>query len=410
MEPSCAEDRMPRQPIVSCLTAGSAFRFRSALVLIALLASAPGRARAQGAPAPTQNATAGAAVFGEKGCTKCHAVSGQGAGTLGPNLRVTSHERRFEDLAASLWNHLPQMSERMAATGIDRPRLSPREAGDLIAFLYTLDYFDAPGDSANGRALFSSKGCIFCHQIGGTGGVVGPDLDHVGARGAPIEIATAMWNHGPAMSEEARSRGIPRPRLDGTELADLIAYLEAVAHGTQDQAMHLLPGRADRGRELLAEKGCVDCHGEPGAGGRLAPDLARAGRAGNLIDFVAAMWNKAPAMLVAIERQGGELPRLESGEVADIVAYFYSVQYFVGSGDQSGGRRLLERKGCLDCHRAEKAGVLEDRSSVQVPAAVVAALWNHVTAAEESIAESSWPLFDGAEMADLMAYFRTGIP
>ena len=396
---------MLRRTFLSCLTSGSVFRFAVALGLLALLGSTPGAARAQRPPAPTQNATAGAAVFGEKGCTKCHTVSGQG-GTLGPDLRVASHARTFEDLAASLWNHLPQMSARMAEVGIDRPRLSSQEAGDLIAFLYTLDYFDGPRDTANGRSLFTDKACILCHQIGGVGGVVGPNLDHMGVRGAPIEIATAMWNHGPAMSEAARARGIPRPRLSGTELADLIAYLESAERGGQDAAMHLLPGRADHGEELLTEKSCVDCHGEPGDGGRTAPDLARAGRAGDLIDFVAAMWNKAPAMLAAIDRDGGEFPRLESGEVADLVAYLYSVRYFAGAGTESRGRKILEQKGCLVCHTPDHAGAIGNETDVRLPAAVVASLWNHVATAGEPAAGASWPLFDGAEMADLMAYFR----
>ncbi len=377
----------------------------STCIAACLLLVPQGSILAQAPPEPAVNASAGARVFGEKGCVKCHAVDGRG-GVEAPDLAQNPKLRSFYDLASDMWNHGPEMVRKMEERGIRRPRLTSQEAGDLIAFLYTLDYFDPPGDPEAGQAVFTEKKCALCHQVGGVGGVIGPDLSRLAQTPSPIRVAAAMWNHGPAMSEAARARGIPRPRLSGTELADLIAYLESAERGGQDAAMHLLPGRADHGEELLTEKSCVDCHGEPGDGGRTAPDLARAGRAGDLIDFVAAMWNKAPAMLAAIDRDGGEFPRLESGEVADLVAYLYSVRYFAGAGTESRGRKILEQKGCLVCHTPDQAGAIGNATDVRLPAAVVASLWNHVATAGEPAAGASWPLFDGAEMADLMAYFR----
>lgn len=359
----------------------------------------------QDLPAPTQNAIAGAAVFGEKGCVRCHSVSGEG-NSLGPDLRAAAGARSFEDLTAALWNHLPQMAGRMEELGIERPVLSNREAGDLFAYLFTMGYFDERGDPARGGVTFREAGCIRCHQVRGVGGVVGPLLDGLAETAAPIEVAAAMWNHGPAMLEAAAERNIPRPALSGAQLRDLIAFVRGDAGNTPDRSVVLLPGDALEGRAVLDERECVACHGPPGAGGGSAPDLAGIGRGLSLIDFVAAMWNKAPVMIAALRRTDRELPRLEAHELADIVAYLYSVNYFSGGGSAVRGRTLVRTRGCVRCHQEAD---LAARPGLDHPASITAALWNHLSragAAGEAGDADGWPTFTGREMGDLMAYFQ----
>ena len=139
-------------------------------VVIALsLVTAPGEAWTQPLFSPTQDPLAGSRVFGAKGCVKCHAVNGVG-GKVGPDLGRLPRPRSFYDLAAALWNHAPRMAERMRELGIARPQLDARETGDLVAFLFTLDYFDPRGTPEVGRRLFTEKRCIACHQVGGVGG------------------------------------------------------------------------------------------------------------------------------------------------------------------------------------------------------------------------------------------------
>ncbi len=401
---------MPKSGTEACARWVRAVRRTLSLSLVLTLGPLSGRA--QDLTTPTQNATAGAAVFGIKGCVKCHAVSGLGE-SLGPDLRLAARARTFQDLSATLWNHFPQMVERMDELGIERPGLNPREAGDLVAYLYTLDYFGLPGDAENGRDIFSEKKCVMCHQVGGIGGVVGPDLDYIGGRGVPIEMATAMWNHGPAMSEAARARGIDRPSFTGAELNDLVAYFESASSATPDEDVHVLPGRAGEGKRVLTEKGCLNCHGVAGAGGRLAPDLADRERSGSLTDFVAAMWNKAPAMLAAIEKRGGYFPELRPEEVADLVGYLYSVRYFSGSGSPGEGQTLIRQKGCTGCHSFEGRGGdaapdLSEATGLALPASVMAALWNHAVVALPTPEQpaAAWPSFTGTEMTDLMSYFQ----
>jgi mono/diheme cytochrome c family protein len=213
----------------------------------------PVRAAAQVGEEVTQNPIAGSHIFGSKGCVKCHSINGLG-GTVGPDLGRNAHWHSFYELAAAMWNHLPTMGARMRELGIARPTLSPGEAADLMAFLFTLNYFDPPGDVEAGKRLFREKKCVVCHQVGTYGGVIGPSLDQLSRYGSPILVAAAMWNHGPKMMELMREKGIERPTFSGSELTDLISYLESVAPPPLEGALYVLPGSAEEGRVLFTEK------------------------------------------------------------------------------------------------------------------------------------------------------------
>jgi mono/diheme cytochrome c family protein len=277
-------------------------------------------------------------------------VNGVG-GQVGPDLARIPRSRSFYDLAAAMWNHFPRMAERMRELGISHLQINPQETGDLVAFLYTLNYFDPAGNPETGKRIFLKKQCVVCHQVGGTGGVVGPNLDLLKQYGSPIYVATAMWNHGPAMAEAMRARGIERPTFKGTELIDLIAYLKSVSPEPAEEPLYVLPGRADEGRELFVEKGCRVCHSVGGRGGRLGPDLGERGVHRSLTEFAAAMWNKTPAMIQAMKAERISVPQLRAEEMADLVAYLYSVQYFGERTEPREGRKLVTEKGCLQCHR-----------------------------------------------------------
>ncbi|HSG82426.1 MAG TPA: c-type cytochrome [Gemmatimonadota bacterium] len=383
----------------------------SSLVAAVLLLSASQPTWAQERWALTQNPLAGSQVFGSKGCVKCHSVNGLG-GKLAPDLGAISERRSLYDLAATMWNHLPRMQQRMRELGIERPRLSDREAGDLVAFLFTLDYFDPPGDPAVGERLFDEKRCVVCHQVGVHGGVEGPSLDHLGQYGSPILVAAAMWNHGPGMQAMMEKKGIERPTFSSTELANLISYLESVSPPSLAGPLYVLPGNANEGRVTFAEKGCAECHSARGLGGREAPDLARREVSWDLTQFAAAMWNKAPGMTARMTSRGIQVPQLGAGEMADLVAYLHSLHYFNESGDAQAGRRLLSSSGCLTCHSldgqgASAAGNLNEIMQMVSPAQVISALWNHAayTEAADSL-PVPWPLLSAEQMADIAAFLQ----
>lgn len=382
----------------------------SGLFLCALLGAVP--ARAQVPSGVTHNPLAGSRVYGSMGCPACHSVRGYG-GDDAPDLAAVHEPRSFYGLAAAVWNHLSRdLAGMKAAEGTGR-RLDRDEAGDLIAFLYALGYFDREGDPERGRRLFEVKNCIECHQVGGRGGIVGPSLDYLRLFGSPIQVASAMWNHGPAMLEEQRARGIDRPTFQPSEFVDLVAYLEATSPGVPDRSLYVLPGLARQGRQLFRSKNCIQCHGRPGTGGGVGPDLASRSRGRGLLEFAAAMWNHQPAMLDEARTRDLEIPRLDPAEMADVIAYLYSVRYLPGAGSAAGGAAVIRRRGCLSCHAlaGRGAGEAEDLSRAvgrDTPASVIAALWNHLPAArEDDTPPGAFEPLTEAEVADLAAYFES---
>ncbi len=219
---------------------------------------------------------AGAQVFSQKQCGKCHTVRGAG-GSAGPDLSKAQTGTSFFDVGAALWNHLPRMTARMREQGIERAKLTPAEAANLVAFIFTAQYFDESGDRARGATLFRSKSCATCHSVGGQGGKEAPALDPMKRANSPVIVAAGMWNHAPKMTEVFNKRRMTRPMLDGQELLDIIAYIVATSKDTSTETQQVIPGTPDRGRVLFAEKRCAACHAVAGHGAKIGPDLGRAG-------------------------------------------------------------------------------------------------------------------------------------
>jgi mono/diheme cytochrome c family protein len=373
----------------------------------ACLAVASRATAAQEPTTPAQNVAAGARVFGEKGCSGCHAINGVGA-TVGPDLGRVGGVASAYGFAALMWNHLPAMASRMRTTGTAAPRVTPWEAADLVAFLFWAGYTSPRGDTTAGRRLFSEKRCIMCHQTRGIGGVIGPRLDGLSAQ-SPIDVAAAFWNHAATMEREMRERRIARPTITGQELGDLLAFLGSGPSSAEAGAVNVLPGNAAAGRELFRTKACVQCHRIGGEGGTRGPDLGAVPRR-DPTAFAAAMWNKGPGMMQAMRAAGIAVPQLSGAEMADLVAYLGTLQYLAGEGAASRGRERLRSAGCLACHGlggpgASGAGDLAGRSGLGTRAAVLAALWNHV-ALPESVLSGNWPTLEPGAVADLVAYFE----
>jgi mono/diheme cytochrome c family protein len=380
-------------------------------VVAACMLAAPGAVWAQLVYSPSQDPMAGARVFATKGCEKCHSINGVG-GKIGPDLAKSTRPHSFFDVATALWNHLPKMSDRMKQLGITRPQLTATEAGDLIGFLYTLNYFDPPGDAAAGRKVFTDKKCVACHQVGGAGGTVGPKLDSLKQFASPMYLASALWNHGPAMAEAMKAQGIERPTFTAQELRNLSAYLAPATARGADVPLYVLPGRPELGRTLFSEKGCVQCHKAGGVGGDVGPDLVAMGARRSPVEFAAAIWNKAPAMTKAMASQQIKVPQLTAEEMADLVAYLYSVRYFASGGSIPRGWVVASNKGCLNCHgvsgeRGKPASDLTRAKGLDSSAAVIAALWNHAVVTPTIAGKKvPWPTFNANEMADLVTLIQ----
>ncbi len=171
----------------------------------------------------------GRVLFRQKGCEQCHGRGGRGSAN-GPDLREATQRLRVSEIAGQLWNHSSRMASAMEQRGIGFPRFAETEMADIIAFLYYLRYYETEGDIREGERLFVGKGCATCHpRDGGTS--LGPDLATSQVIRTPLGLATAMWDHAPAMYDQVQTLQTEWPRFDGDEMRDLSVYLRSLVEG-----------------------------------------------------------------------------------------------------------------------------------------------------------------------------------
>jgi mono/diheme cytochrome c family protein len=83
---------------------------------------------------PPGSEARGQVLLLKKGCLKCHAFFGEGAG-VGPDLsRSTVYDSPL-DWATGVWDHAPKMRAKAEQLGTEYPRFEADEMVDLVAFL-----------------------------------------------------------------------------------------------------------------------------------------------------------------------------------------------------------------------------------------------------------------------------------
>jgi mono/diheme cytochrome c family protein len=270
------------------------------------------------------DARAGERLFTAKGCAQCHAVGGAG-GTVGPALDSLKRLNSPVLVAAAMWNHGPRMAEAMKARGIERPTFDGRELLDIVAYIVTTARDTGgnteqviPGTPERGKRLFTEKGCVTCHAVGGRGGKVGPDLGRTGHPASLTVFAARMWNHAPAMSGRLKERGPEIPLLSGQDMADLLAYLYDVRYFESSPSPR-------RGEQVLRDRGCLDCHAVRGKGGKAGADLATSKVVATPASLIAGMWNHGRLMEAQAGKAQKPWPVLTGQDLADVAAYLGSL-------------------------------------------------------------------------------------
>lgn len=266
------------------------------------------------------------------------------------------------------------------------------------------------GDPFRGRELLSEKLCVQCHSVWGQGGAVGPDLSTAVTDKKWLDVVGDFWNHTPRMIDAMGRRGYSWPRLDRTEMADLLTYLYYLRLFDE-------PGNATRGSTIYAQLGCASCHslGSDRVARGLPLDAFSAYP--SPVMLAQAMWNAGPAMQRDQLARGGGIPEFSGGEMADLQAHIRAQGLrtdrrvdLLPLPDPDRGSRVFVAKRCLDCHRGRVGeGPNLDAASLHLTAAQISGiLWNHSYAMHDRMRARGipFPTFSGTEMADLIAYLH----
>jgi mono/diheme cytochrome c family protein len=233
----------------------------------------------------------------------------------------------------------------------------------------------APGDARRGEKLFESEQCVACHSFQGKGGRGAPDLARrIDRNFTPALMASAMWNHAPAMWEGMTRAGIVQAKLSPEAASDLFAYFMS-AHYFEK------PGDAARGKQVFAARHCASCHGIVESKFAGAPPVAKWESLADPVVMAQQMWNHAGGMQKAFAEKKLQWSQLTAQELTDILVYLQNLPETraLAAGfsfsSTAGGDALFESKGCVKCHTGRMA--LENKLKNATMTEIAAAMWNH---------------------------------
>ena len=248
-------------------------------------------------------------------------------------------------------------------------------------------------DSNRGGELFSSLGCVRCHNINGERGKVGPDPgQRIDRNFTPSALASIMWNHAPAMWATIQDRRILSGDLNEQGAADLFAWFYSMRFFER-------PGDAGRGKRLFSERHCADCHGLTEAKLPAAKPVSQWTATAFPVALINAMWNHASTMKEEFARRKYGWPTVTSQDLADMLVYLRHIpgaphaEGRLQLGSVERGRALFISKGCEACHASGP------RLEGQTLTDIAAEMWNH--SPRMGAAATSFEL---EEMRDLTTY------
>ena len=163
------------------------------------------------APAPrffTTNGANGQALFESKGCVQCH------VGKLESSTRLKG--QTLTEIAADMWNHQPKMAQVP-------PKFEEGEMREVVSYLWSSQFFEDSGNPSAGKRVFNSKHCVSCHNDAWSelSKLVGSQHTF-----SAIYMVLALCAYKVRrMLGLMKSRNIPWPRFEGSEMSRLIAYL-----------------------------------------------------------------------------------------------------------------------------------------------------------------------------------------
>lgn len=261
------------------------------------------------------NVSRGKTLLETKECLICHRVGDEGNLKGIPLDQLQAYASPLY-IAQVIWNHGPEMQKRMHEMGIERPTFDDEDITHISAYLREFSrtqpssrQFMSPGNPQRGAELFVTKWCSHCHADRRDQPSAGTRLQDIDMHRSVTAIAGSMWNHGNTMWQIMQKENIGWPTFEGSEMADLIAYLYFFDYRGS-------PGDPGLGSGVFHDKACGRCHapGEPVAF-RWSP------RQASPTDLVRTMWNHVPVMREFIVTANIPWPELTADELRHLYAY-----------------------------------------------------------------------------------------
>ena len=229
----------------------------------------------------------------------------------------------------------------------------------------------AAPELARGQEIFEENGCRGCHKLSGVGGVIGPELDKVGARRSP------EWLRMHFLKPAAVTPGsaMPPQKLSETNLHAIILFMLSQTGESAPgyyASMKVIAG-IDVGRQLFLQKGCIGCHSIDGKGGAIGPALDNVGQ------------RRTPAWMVQHFRDpqavtpGTVMPRFgfteaEARALADFLLHLHDEKVALSlpslMAPVERGREVFRKYGCAGCHGPDAKGGVPNpnaKTAQQVP-------------------------------------------
>lgn len=335
----------------------------------------------------------GRQLFADHHCAACHrSETGEGAMfemSLDPPVLAASGDR-FDANWIRDWLLDPgsmRPGTSMPAV-LGTGKQAEQDANDLAAFLAshsagsrdnTTVGSSQPADIRAGRDLFEQQSCMTCHHFGPP--AAGDDfgrtsLHFVGAKYKPGAIAAFLSNP----RRYHRSTRMPEFELTASEVAQLAAFIRSASKGVVAEST---VGDPVRGRALMTQKGCLNCHAlgesETDGGARLPGNLALKASPDN--------WGCLGAEDRAGDGEAGsdtKLPRFSfSHQQRDSLRRFLATDRSSLSRSDlvETSHRLFARLQCANCHdrdgvASHRAMVVAEEGSGQLPEVIPQLNWS----------------------------------
>jgi mono/diheme cytochrome c family protein len=357
------------------------------------------------------------------GCTICH--QGQGRATESEDAHVGHH-----------WPYPMLESPFLYASCAQCHDDAVLYSEDLLFAKTYKDYLIPPAAQKlwDGKRFVEEKGCLGCHKLNGTGGILGPDITYVGdktihdfdfshfGKDEPREVVYWLKKHFLEPGEASPGTVMPDMGLDEAQAEILTAYVLSLKHREvpaayrPKQVWHA--PEPESGKSLYASM-CSSCHGEFGeesdVPGIRTPAL-------NNRDSLAVAGDDYYRFIIAHGRSGSNMPgwSAETGGLSE--QQIDSIVEYIRGWESPGAslRNVSARQGdpamgevyytglCRNCHGGNGEGGIGNalNSSTFLSIASDQFLAETIIHGRPGTAMASWKHLPAQAVSDILAFIR----